>query len=84
LSPAEFFKYTEGYRKKERNDLYGFALVSSMIAEVNRDRKKRRKPYTPKDFMPQPGAGTRKKQTAQEMFSIVKMLNAAFGGTITE
>lgn len=39
------------------------ATVASLIANVNRDRKKRSRPYTVNDFMPD-FAGTRKKHRA--------------------
>lgn len=36
---------------EERGDLRT-GILASVIANVNRDRKKRSEPYTPQDFMP--------------------------------
>lgn len=80
LTPAEFTKYANGYRRREKNNLYGFALVASVIAEVNRDRKKRINPYTPNDFMPKENQKRKPVQTVDEQLAIVKILNQAFGG----
>lgn len=54
------------------------AIVASVIAETNRDRKKRSRPYSPKDFMPQ--FGKPKVQSWEEQLHIVTLLNEAFGG----
>ena len=37
---------------EQRADLRA-GIVTAMIANVNRDKKKRRKPHKPQDFMPQ-------------------------------
>jgi len=34
-------------------DDWRFGMLASVIANANRDEKKRRKPFEPKDFMPQ-------------------------------
>lgn len=55
------------------------ALVASVIAEVNRDHKKRKRPFKPEDFL----GGRRprtKKQSWQEQLRLVERLNAQFGG----
>lgn len=62
---------------EERAD-WRAALVASVIAEVNRGRTKRRKPYQPKDFLLRFGGPRR--QTWQSQLQFVEMLNAAFGG----
>ena len=62
----------------ERNDV-GAGIVASTIANVNRDPKKRKKPFSPSDFVPQ--FGTEKKERDwQDLLAHVEMLNAAFGG----
>ena len=60
-------------------------MVKAAIYEVNRDRKKRAKPFTAEEFMPEIGtqeSGPKKNQTPEEQLTIVKMLNAAFGGEV--
>lgn len=43
-------------------------IVASVIANVNRDAKKRPKPYMPADFMPEFDEQTRPKKTAKEIY----------------
>jgi len=62
---------------EERADLRS-GIVASVIANVNRDPKKRRKPYSPEDFMPKPRQ--KERRTGTQMLKIVEMLNVAFGG----
>lgn len=66
----------------ERED-YRAALVCSVLANVNRDEKKRRQPFTPEDFMPGK-ARPQKQQTTDDMLNMVKVLNAALGGEVVE
>ena len=65
---------------QERNDFHA-GLICATLANIHRDTKKQRKPYVPADFMP---TGERKKpnkkQTAEQMLHMVKMINAAYGG----
>lgn len=63
--------------EQERCD-YRAALVASIIAEINRDERKRRKPFTPRDFMPQ--YNKPKRQSWKEQFEMVKALNRLLGG----
>jgi len=62
--------------EQERLD-YRAALICSVIAEVNRNRKKRKKPYTPKDFMPKE---KRRRMTGEQMAEQLKLINIALGG----
>ena len=50
-----------------------------MIAEVNRDRRKRNKPYTPRDFMPKK---KKAKLTSEEIMNQIKVANIALGGEV--
>jgi hypothetical protein len=62
---------------EERAD-WRSALVASVYAEVNRGRTKRKKPYTPKDFLL--NFEGPKRQSWQSQLQFVELLNAAFGG----
>lgn len=62
---------------EERGDLRA-GIVASTVANVNRDPKKRPRPFQPRDFMPE--FGESKGQSWQEQLQIVEMLNHAFGG----
>lgn len=57
---------------------YRTAMICSIIAEVNRDHKKRKKPFTPNDFMPK----KKVKLTDEQMLEQIKSLNIAFGGEV--
>lgn len=73
-----------------------FAALASLIANMHRNGKKRRKPFAPKDFMylfgsptpltpgPSPknggGEGEPKRKPWQDMLAMVEMWNAALGG----
>lgn len=65
----------------ERGDVQA-GIVASTIANVNRDRKKRAKPYTPNDFMPKfDEAWQRSREPSwMRMLRTVEMLNSAMGG----
>ena len=55
-------------------------IIASTIAEVNRDRKARSKPYEPADFIISFPVEVREEQTWETILSKVEMLNKAFGG----
>ena len=57
------------------------ALICCVLANINRDKKKKPKPFTVEDFMPKV-VGKKEKQTPQQQFEVVKMLNQAFGGSV--
>ncbi len=57
-------------------------LISSTIANANRDQKRRRKPYEPQDFMPRRDIVVvkREEQTWEEQAHIIEMWARMFGG----
>lgn len=66
----------------ERADLRS-AIVAAVVANANRDPKRRRRPFKPRDFMPEfvPRVeAERGKQTWEQQLQIVEMFNIAFGG----
>ena len=68
--------------KQERED-FRAGIVCATLANINRDSKKQRKPFTPFDFMPtSKGKKPKKKQTPKQMLQVVKMINAAHGGKV--
>jgi len=62
------------------------ASISSLIANIYRDEKKRRKPYSHEDFNPIQMPGEPKKktkkptQTWQEQKQIIELYNVGLGG----
>ena len=77
---AEKAKISLEEAKIKRSDQQA-ALICTVLANINRNKKKKPKPFTVEDFMPKV-IGEKEKQTPQQQFEIVKMLNAAFGGAI--
>ena len=69
----------ERYIAEQEMLSYRAAMICSVIAEVNRDPKKRKRAFTPDDFMPK----KRGKLTGEQMASQVEAINIALGG-ITE
>lgn len=65
----------------ERGDLQA-GIVAATVANVNRDAKKQKKPYSAQDFMPQfkAGAGGKTEKTPDELRRKWEMVVAAFGG----
>jgi hypothetical protein len=59
------------------------AFTCSVIANIFRDKEKKKEPFVPADFMPKFGQETEKKQTWQEQLAIIEVLNAALGGIDT-
>lgn len=66
---------------QERAD-WRAAMLAALLAEINRNKKKRRKPYTAQDFMPEykPTRSGNGQQTPNQMLALVEIWNAAFGG----
>ena len=58
------------------------AIITSMIANANRDPAKKREPFSPVDFMPNFDEPVieKKRQTWQEQLALAEMYNAAWGG----
>ena len=65
-------------------ELLGHSITSSTIANVNRDPKKQKKPFTAEDFMPTFGRQQEPEPdpeaNSRRMLAQVERLNAAFGG----
>lgn len=66
----------------ERSDrvelLLGQLLV--LLANINRDTKRRKRPYSLEDFMPWLRGQQKPRQSWQQQLAIVEALNIAFGG----
>jgi hypothetical protein len=57
------------------------ARICCILANINRDTKKKRKPFTEDDFMPQEKAKN-KPQTPEQMANILKLFTIANGGKV--
>ncbi|MGB9780618.1 phage tail assembly protein T [Caldanaerobacter sp.] len=54
-------------------------IVASTIANVNRDPKKQKKPFAPKDFMPIWDKPKQQEQTVEEQKKIIEMWKSILG-----
>lgn len=54
-------------------------MVASVIAETNRNPKKRNRPFTPADFMPKRRRGA---QTPEQQAALLRALTVALGGEV--
>jgi hypothetical protein len=56
------------------------ALVASLIADVNRDRKKRHRPYTPNDFIPDWAQSNGVKKLTEPAIDVAEKVKGWFQG----
>lgn len=75
LTEWQAFEQLEGPIGPVRDDLRA-AIPASVIANVNRDTKKRRKPFSPMDFIPKWGEEAPEKTPEQQM-GFMKMMAEA-------
>ena len=83
LTPAELCIEIEAWDQRQEMEDYHVGLICAVIAEPNRDAKKRKQPFTPRDFMPtrdKEEIKTPPRQDWHEQLSIVERLNKVFGG----
>ena len=79
MTPREFDRLLDRWEgDQERKDLRS-ATVAAIIAECNRDTKKRQRPFTPGDFM-YSKKKNRDKMSAESMLKKVEEMNKMFGG----
>ena len=66
---------------EERADLRA-GIVASTVANVNRDPKKQKKPYSPQEFLPQfeGGAGAKEQKSLEALRRKWERVVAAMGG----
>jgi len=79
LTLAQFDALGKRYLEERKQLDYRAALVCSILAETNRDRKKRTKAYTPADFMPKQRT-KRVKITNEKIAEKIKDMNTILGG----
>ena len=83
ISSREFAEWQAFLRVEphggERLDVW-MASMMALLANLYRDPKKKRKPYTLRDFMPKWWKPPRTKRNWRDLKAVVEMLNAAFGG----
>ncbi len=80
LSFEQFNALAERYIQDQENQDLRAALICSLLANINRDTKKRRTPFEVKDFMPQ--RRPLKPKTDEQMKDDLIALTIALGGEI--
>lgn len=80
MTLKEFNALSERYKDTESRLDYRAALICTVLAEINRDRKKRPKPFKPDDFMPQK---PKKKLKPEQMVKSLEVITQMMGGEIT-
>lgn len=89
LSDEQFWRSTprvlsavaDRVRQQDRDAWRRSAMVCAVIANANRDPKRRRKPYTEADFIGRDdGAKPKKKKSPDELLMAAQMANQALGG----
>ncbi len=76
---AQFNALVARYKEAEDWLNYRAGLICSVIANVNRDPKKKPEPFTPSDFMPQTKKVT-KEMSQDDLLEQMRLWNAAAGG----
>lgn len=79
MTPNEISKYILGQAEKEKKENIRAGTIAAAIYEIKRDRKKRNKPYTWKDFFPDIETES-KTQTSDQIKDKCKEMCAALGG----
>lgn len=84
LAEWQAFFGLRGPTGDQRADLRA-GVVASVVANANRDPKRRRRPFAPRDFMPrfgedEPEAKAPQAQPWRQQLAMVELLNAALGG----
>ena len=81
LTLREFNALSERFKENQKWLNYRSALICSIIANVNRNPKKKSKAWTPDDFMP---AREQKMMTDEQMYAQVQAINVILGGEVKE
>lgn len=71
-TPREFDAFCQRLELIDKKQQFNAALICSVLAEINRDRRQRSRPFSPQDFMPKP-------EEVQSDEQQVKMLSLIFG-----
>lgn len=69
---------------KEQNDFKNrrTARICCIIANANRDSKKKPRPFTEEDFMPKQKLKGKKKMNVNQMETMLKTITLAYGGKV--
>lgn len=82
MTSAEFAEW-EAYQRlvgplTERREDWRFAMVASVVANGNRDAKKRRRPYEPHEFIPDWAASAGVEKPKPSPLEVAEKVKAGF------
>lgn len=76
LTPAQFYALSQRHKQERELKMLDSASIVAAIYNVNRDPKKRKRPFSPYDFMPK----EKVEKSPEELLEQVKILHRMFGG----
>lgn len=79
LTPLQLSYLTERYEHERESLDFRAGVIASTVANCH--RKKGKKAFKPKDFMPDYGDAPKKQQGPNQMRMMAMMLNTMYGGT---
>lgn len=94
LLPREFYALSKEYERKVQEDIdlilaeqewanWRMAMICCIIANANRDRRKKPSPFKPSDFMPEKRQEEKgKEMTDNEMLEVLKNTTILMGGEV--
>ncbi len=88
MTPRQFDELQSVVRKEreaaDERRFFCAGVVASVVANVNRDPKKKREPFTPQDFMPQGAPKPKKKQAVEEQIALATAITRANKGKVVK
>lgn len=82
ITPLQFTYLTLRYEQEREASDFRAGVIASTTANCH--RKKGKKAFKPKDFMPDYGAPVEKQQGPEQMKMMAMTLNAMYGGTFNK
>jgi flagellar basal body rod protein FlgB len=79
LTPYEFSKLVEYFKMNEKVKDYRAGIIATMIANANRDAKKKKTPYKPSDFFPSLLEKQKEEKSPEEMLRIAETITKLLG-----
>ncbi len=87
MLPKQFSVIAQQYNQHEQLEMdianWRMAMICCIIANANRDRRKKPSPFKPSDFMPEKRQEEKgKKMTDNEMLEVLKNTTVLMGGEV--
>ena len=79
LTPFEFYLLAERYKETEKMLDYRQGIVATLLANSNRDPKKRKKPYVPSDFFPSLSHKKKVAKSPEQLYKMAEVITKVLG-----